>query len=149
PAWAEPPKKTMSPAESQELKDLEKVVERYEGAGGEHVGILRDLLEREYTGRLAGLERRYQQPLDGAEREARKRLGSTMAMLKDFLGKYADDKKYTPDAMFRLAGLYLDEAKYDWDEKEATAVASALADGGGAETKYVGPDFTPAIRLWR
>ena len=58
--------------------------------------------------------------------------------------------------MFRLADLYLDQAKYEWDEKEAAmamnpAPPPAPADDENFDTPlaYYGPDFTPSIDIWR
>src|SRR5262249_1649393 len=142
---------SLTPAESQELKDIEKLGERYESESGQHVELLRGILEREYKAKLSALDERYKKPIGEAEREARKRLASTMEMLKQFLAKYPSDRKWTPDAMFRLASLYLDDAKYEWDDKEAGAGAAAAANDTGleGEPKYVGPDFGPSIRIWR
>src|SRR5262249_622724 len=74
-------------------------------------------------------------------------------MLKQFLAKYPNDPKWTPDAMFRLADVYLDKAKLEWDEKQAALEKQAAPQPPPEEDtdkppQYVGPDFTPAIAIW-
>jgi len=148
-----PVSKPLTPDEQKVLEEVEGIADRYGAASGEHLGRMRDILRREYQGKLHILEDRYKKPIDDAEGEYRKHLLSTMEMLKQFLTKYPNDPKWTPDAMFRLADLYLDQAKYEWDEKEAqqaTAPAPPPADDSlDVAPQYVGPDFTPSLQIWR
>ena len=151
------PAKPLTPDETKVLEEVEAIADRYGDASGAHLGRMRTILRREYGDKLRLLADRYKKPIDDADGEYRKHLLSTMEMLKQFLAKYPNDPKWTPDAMFRLADLHLDQAKYDWDEKEAReATTPALPPApedqnalGDAVPQYVGPDFTPAIEIWR
>lgn len=150
PPVAKPP---LTPDELKALEEAERIADRYAAASGEHLGRMRDILRHEYSDKLRVLEDRYKKPIDDADIDYRKHLLSTMEALKQFLAKYPNDPKWTPDAMFRLADLYLDQAKFDWDEKEAqlaTAPAPPPSDADlNAPPQYVGPDFTPSIQIWR
>src|SRR5262249_44898314 len=103
--------------------------------------------------KLRILNDRYRKTLDQAEDEFKKKMVATEEMLKQFLAKYPNDPKWTPDAMFRLADVYLDRAKIEWDDKQLLAESQPAApppeENPDAPPQYVGPDFSPAIAIWR
>jgi hypothetical protein len=145
------PARPLTPEELQVLDEVEQIAERYKRESGAHAETMRAIIRREYGEKVRVLEERYDKGVDAAEKDYRKRLGSTMELLKAFLEKYPNDPRWTPDAMFRLADLYLDQAKHEWDEKEAAmAVAPpAPSEDLDAPVAYYGPDFTAAIDIWR
>jgi TolA-binding protein len=160
PAYAQqpPPKpvvppRELSPQEMEVLKEVERDAERYAGATDDHVEQMRGVLRREYQEKVRSAAERYHKAIDSAEKDYRARHLSAMAALQQFLVKYPDDPKWTPDAMFRLADLYLDKAKWEWDEKEAAASADAATPpppiDPDAPPQYVGPDYTPSLDIWR
>jgi tetratricopeptide (TPR) repeat protein len=149
---APPPPRTLSPAELQQLKDVEEVERRYEEATSEHLARLKGILRREYDNRLRQLDQRYAKAIEDTDKEYRRRHLTAMELLKQFLAKYPNDPKWTPDAMFRLADLYLDKAKWDYDDKLAAGGAdqsTALDENPDAPPKYAGPDYTASLDLWR
>ena len=122
PAAAQTEPRPLTPEEQQVLKEVEDVGKRYEGAAKAHQGTMRGILRKEYGDRMRLLQGRYDSGVGEAEKDYRKNATSTMELLKQFLAKYPNDPKWTPDAMFRLSDLYLDEAKYAWDEKNQKLV---------------------------
>ncbi len=112
----------LSPEELAELRDIEEnVLPRYAGAADKQERRMQAILLREYNRRLAQLNKRYASRLAAAEKEKKQRQLEAMALLEKFIKDHPSHPKYTPDAMYRLARLYLDEA-------EATAGADQNAD---------------------
>lgn len=141
------------------MAEVEDVAKRWENQGGEHLVRMKEILRREYDERVRKLNQKYASGLKVADEEFRKRHLDAIAQLKEFLAKYPDDPKWTPDAMFRLADLYLDEAKWEFD-KQQEAMAAAPADvppedefgddfDPDAEVPYLGPNYNPSVDLWR
>ena len=142
-----------SDARLQLLNEHEADALRYETLSVEHLARLRELLSREYTKRNRAINERHRKTCGLSNDDYRKRHTEGMALLEDFLVRYPDDAKWTPDVMFRLAELHTDEAgiKYDLavgqrpcsDLEEAAAAEPAEGDGPS------GPDYTKAIDLYR
>jgi cellulose synthase operon protein C len=143
-----------TPAELQELDELERDIDRYEKAGLEHQERIKQMLRREYDRRLTDLNDRYQKGIDSADKEFRRRHLDAIQMLKEFLAKYPNDPKWTPDAMFRLADLYLDQAKWEYDDKQAAGIGLDSVNPDeetdwDAPLANTGPDYSPSVDLWR
>lgn len=142
----------LTPDELKVLTHLEKIGARYGLAGEEHDRRQRTLLKREYDQRLSALERRYAKELESASKDYRQRHLDAMRELEAFLAKYPNDAKWTPDAMFRLAELYLDQAGMEWEENQLLAQASGVEpppQDPDVDPGYTGPDYARAINLWK
>jgi len=157
PAAAQTEPRPLTPEELKVLEEVEGVAKRYQAASAAHQETMRGILRKEYGDKVRLLQDRFDSGVGEAEKDYRKHASSTMELLKQFLVKYPNDAKWTPDAMFRLSDLYLDEAKYRWDEKEAAAAMSpepppepaAEDEDLDAAPKYYGPDFSPSVAIWR
>src|SRR5215475_4272026 len=155
PVWAQQsapakPPRPLTPQELEVLKEVERDAERYSGASDDHMEQMRGVLRREYREKIKVIGDRYQRAMDAADKNYRSRHMSALEALQKFLAKYPDDPKWTPDAMFRLADLYLDKAKWEWDDKEAAAGnVPPPAPDPEAPPQYVGPDYTPSLAMWR
>jgi hypothetical protein len=98
--------------------ELEGMMARYEQASVEQDTRMRALLLREYNRRLAQLNQRYAARLAGATDTKRKRQLEAIVLLEKFIKDHPTHELHTPDAMYRLAALYLDEAEMVADEAE-------------------------------
>jgi cellulose synthase operon protein C len=153
PAQAAGPRE-LTPQELEVLKDVEDVVGRYGQAEADHRAAMQDLLRREYERRLVDIGERYSKGIAASEKDFRARHQSAEELLLAFLAKYPNDPKWTPDAMFRLADLYLDQAKWEFDEKEALAQDTPTpnlpdADDFDAPPVYIGPAYDKSLGIWR
>ena len=57
---------------------------------------------------------KYQAQLDAEEKDEKSRRESAIKLFEDFLAKYHDDDRWTPDAMFRLAELYFEKSNDEY-----------------------------------
>ena len=98
--------------ELEELKDVEAEYDAFVQAADEHDARMRTIARREYDPRTAELEQRYAERIakteadrDQAPRRTRSRCSRSSC------SNHPDHEQFTPDAMFRLADLYLDQAE--------------------------------------
>src|SRR5690606_11688052 len=94
--------------------------------------------------RKAQLEKRYAEAIKKAEAEERKRHLEAIALLEKFIADYPDHPQFTPDAMFRLADLYLDEANHEFERAfDAQAESGDFTDDAAQRA-----DYSKALALW-
>jgi hypothetical protein len=117
---------TLSGEEREILKDVEVEYGRYLDAAEQHHARMRAILRREFDSRIADLEKRYAERIASAEHDRSLRHLKTIELLEKFIAEHPNHEEFTPDAMFRLADLYLDKAEDDLDN--AAADAEAIAD---------------------
>lgn len=111
-------KRPLSAEELQVLAEVEEDFKRYEAAAREHHERIRSMLRREFDTRARQLEERYAERIEKTEAEKRRRHFEAIALLEKFIKDHPDHQEFTPDAMFRLADLYLDEADYKLEQLE-------------------------------
>ncbi|RMH43316.1 MAG: hypothetical protein D6689_05545, partial [Deltaproteobacteria bacterium] len=119
-APAAPPPAESRPYTPEELAELDALAadfQSYREAAERHDARMRNILYREYKARLAKLEQKYAERTANTKNAYRQRHLEAIALLEEFLRKYPNHPKFTPDAMFRLADLYLDEAEYQYEQK--------------------------------
>jgi tetratricopeptide (TPR) repeat protein len=137
----------LSPQEKDALKDIEAEYERFLSAATQHDQRMRAIARREYDTRSAELQKRYGDRIAKAEAERGKRHGDAIALLEKFLKNHPSHEQFTPDAMFRLADLYIDQA----DEEVEARLAAQDAAGpvpGAPDAASITADYTKATALW-
>ncbi len=136
----------LSPREKEELKEIEAEYERFLAAANDHDTRLRMIARNEFEGRNAELARRYADRIAKTEAEQRKRHGDTIAVLEKFLQQHPSHDQFTPDAMFRLADLYIDVA----DDEVETRLAAAETSGQppAADAAPILADYAKSLALW-
>ncbi len=151
PASTAPLGRQLSPEETAVLEEIEKDFSRWETAAHAHGKRVRHILYREYEDRKLALQRRYGEKITAADAEQRKRRLDAIALLEKFIADYPSHPQFTPDAMFRLASLYLDKANDDFQQKfEAEALAQEGSDAPIEEgdDDSLRADYTKSIDLW-
>ncbi|HET7504986.1 MAG TPA: hypothetical protein VFK02_28375 [Kofleriaceae bacterium] len=140
----------LSPQEKEALKDVEAEYDRFHTAATQHDRRMRAIARREYDARTADLQKRYADRIAKAEAERGRRHADTIAQLERFLKLHPDHEQFTPDAMFRLADLYIDQA--DEEVEARLAAQEAAAAGPGAATApdaaAITADYSKATALW-
>jgi tetratricopeptide (TPR) repeat protein len=133
----------LDPKEAEELKAVEQDFDNFTKAADAHDRRLRDIAKREFDSRTAELEKRYADRIAKALLDQKKRHADTIAMLEKFLVDHPAHDTFTPDAMFRLADLYLDLA----DENVEQLLAAQEAN---PQPNQIAPiaDYGKSLDLW-
>lgn len=134
----------LSPQEKDQLKDIESEYERFTAAATEHDTRMRAIARREFDTRTNELQSKYADRIAKTEAQLSKKHGDTVAMLEKFLVNHPDHEQFTPDAMFRLADLYIDVAD---QEVEAQLVAQEQSGQPMPEGGIIA-DYTRSTTLW-
>lgn len=152
PAQPIPAQPEHTPEELEILAEIEQDMERWAQAANQHHRRMQSILSSEYKDRKGQLEARYATKIKNAEEQELERRLSAIALLEKFIQDYPDHQKFTPDAMFRLADLYMEQAEYDFeksfDEQEALA-ANADADVDAEDDELLATaDYSKPIAMW-
>lgn len=124
----------LTEAERSMLREVESEWLRYTGKAEEHHKRLREQLLRSFSEKTAELEARYASRIADALATKDERHRDIIAQLEKFIADHPDHKQFTPDAMYRLADLYLDVADDAVDYADPTTDPIA--------------DYTKSLDLW-
>ncbi|HEY5925111.1 MAG TPA: tetratricopeptide repeat protein [Kofleriaceae bacterium] len=137
----------LSPQELEELKAVEADYEDFLQAAKNHDARLRQIARHEYNSRTAELEKRYAERIANAESDQGKRLLVTKERLEKFLVDHPKHETFTPDARFRLADLYLDEADAEVDRRLAEA-DKMPPDPNRPDAAAIIADYSKSLEQW-
>jgi tetratricopeptide (TPR) repeat protein len=129
-----------SPNAGKELDQLQGEIGRFEEATKDFKGTLSHVVQQEYVEKRKQLMAKYQKQLDAEERDEKSRRDSAIKLFEDFLTRYRNDDRWTPDAMFRLAELYFEKSNDEY------LVATQAAQASGAQ---VTPDYNKTIDIYK
>jgi TolA-binding protein len=96
---------------ARELEDFLRAQERWAAEAAEYRQDVQLLIERKYEDKRAALSDSYEAQLRELEDDERLQRKDAIERFARFVERYPDEPRYTPDAMFRLAELYFEEAK--------------------------------------
>lgn len=148
---AGPAGRRFTKAEKDVLKEIEGDLKRYQRAAETHHDRIKDYLYGQYLDRKARLEKRYADQIRRTESQQRKRHLDAIALLEKFIRDYPSHPQFTPDAMFRLADLYLDEANWEFEKRfddMADGIAADPAAGDLGDDAAQRADYSKSISLW-
>ena len=139
---------SLSSADPRSLDEVMQDLKRFSEAVQEYRGTARLIIKRTYASKLKELNDKYEPQIEANEREAKDRRRDAIAMFEAFLQKYPNDKRWTPDAMFRLAELYYEKSAEDFleaDEAYKKAIDSPTPPTGQPPKV----DYTPTITIYK
>jgi tetratricopeptide (TPR) repeat protein len=125
--------------EIKELDSMQAEIGRFEDASKEYKGTVSHIVQREYIEKRKVLMERYKAQLEQEERDEKSRRSAAITLFENFLAKYRNDARWTPDAMFRLAELYFEKS----NDEYLTATAS---NSSGAP---ITPDYQKTIDIYK
>src|SRR6266545_3570789 len=145
-----PAGRPLTQAEKDVLKEIEGDLKRFQRAADTQQERIKDYLYGQYLDRKARLEKRYADQIARTEAQQRKRHLAAIALLERFIASYPNHAQFTPDAMFRLADLYLDEANWEFEKRfnEAADAADAATAGISMDDTQQRADYSRSIALW-
>ncbi|HSD87905.1 MAG TPA: tetratricopeptide repeat protein, partial [Kofleriaceae bacterium] len=141
------PEPQLSPEDLDQLKDIEGEYDQFLQAADDHDKRMRQVAHREYDARTAELERRYAERIAKTETDKADFHAKTIAKLEKFLQDHPHHEQFTPDAMFRLADLYLDEADEEVDKRLAAQEANPT-DPNAPDQAAIVADYSKSLNLW-
>ena len=115
---AAPTPAALQGADQRTLDEMIRDMQHFSDAVQEYKGTARLIVKRTYSERLRNLNEKYEPQIQANEHEAKDRRRDAIAMFEAFLQKYPNDKRWTPDAMFRLAELYYEKSAEDFLEAD-------------------------------
>lgn len=134
-----------------EVQAFEAEVERFAAEHAEFKADADRLLKHQYERRQREVKGRYTQVVKDLAEEERKRRGEAILRFEEFVKRYPDNPRYTPDAMFRLAELHFEKsndtyllALEQFDKDIAAFDAGKLQD----EPQEPKQDYTRTIELF-
>lgn len=129
-----------NPDGAKELDGMQNDIARFEEANKDYRGTLAHVVQQEYITKRKQLMAKYQTQLDFEEKDEKQRRESAIKLFEDFLTRYRNDDRWTPDAMFRLAELYFEKS----NDEYLTATTAAQASGA-----QITPDYSKTISLYK
>ncbi len=145
PIPAMPPTIQLSPEEKAQLKDVEAEYEKFTAAAVEHDTRMRTIARHEFDARTAELTKKYTDRIAKIESGRGKLHSDTIAKLEQFLKDHPAHEQFTPDAMFRLADLYIDLSEEEFEARMIEQEKSGKpADSDAAQIV----DYSRSLALW-
>ena len=96
--------------EMKALTELSKDLERFKNAAGDYRTTVNNIVKRAYEFRRKKLIGGFDKKIRKEETEERTRRIAAITLFEDFLRRYPNDKRWTPDVIFRLAELYFEKS---------------------------------------
>ena len=142
-----------TPAEQAEIEALKDDVTRFEDAAGAYRATVDRLVKGAYEDRRKQVLEQYSDKIIKGEEQERTRRIAAITLFEDFLQRYPNDRRWTPDVIFRLAELYF-EKSHDEYLLAPGALREAAAAGRRAEAGRACPhrpeqDYSRTIALHR
>ncbi|MBW2404497.1 MAG: tetratricopeptide repeat protein, partial [Deltaproteobacteria bacterium] len=132
------------------LRQLEEEVDRFTETGEAFRSTVTSLVRRQYLQQRRARDRWYGERLETEERAFREAREDSIRVFEDFIRRYPNHAKYTPDAMFRLGELYFERSAFAfqtlYDDAQAARDAGDLTAEDNLPTS---PDFTATVALYK
>jgi tetratricopeptide (TPR) repeat protein len=142
------PSSSAPPVDPRILDELTKDVQHFADMVSEYRGTAREVMKRAFHDRVREVNAKYEPQIAMNEREAKERRMDAIAMFEAFLQRYPNDKRWTPDAMFRLAELYYEKSAEEYLDADE-AYKKAIEGPNPPDTPPPRVDYTPTITLYR
>ncbi len=130
------------------LEEMAQDVARFAEAVKGYRAAANNIIKRGYADKIKSIKGKYDPLITLNEKEERERRLDAIAMFEAFLRKYPSDKRWTPDAMFRLAELY-----YEKSSDEFLATSEEFQKALDSPTPPVGQppkaDYLPTVNLYK
>lgn len=89
---------------------FEEAADRYVEQGRQYRDDILSVMEREIQRRRQGINSAYEQEADQVDDLLRQRRADAIEAFETFVGRYPNQRRYTPEVLFRLAELYYEDA---------------------------------------
>jgi len=135
-------------ADPRTLDELVQDLQRFSDAVSEYRGTARTIIKTTLRKRTREIGEKYDPQIEQNDKEAKDRRRDAIALFEAFLQKYPNDKRWTPDAMFRLAELYYEKSAEEFLDADE-AYKKLLDSPNPPTTPPPKVDYTPTITLYK
>jgi len=150
------PRRARDDTETKGLDELETLLGRYRNAHRSMAHTIAELLVIENVRGQAAIEQESERAIQATRFAARQQRTAAIARFRDFLRQHPGDARWTPEIMFRLAELHVEESTERLTEAE-DAFQKALEiyairleqDPNAPAPESPTPDHATAIELYR
>jgi len=136
------------PVDARALDEMTRDVQRFADAVKDYRSTARMIVKRAYSEKTKAINAKYDPQIALNDREARDRRRDAIAMFEAFLRRYPNDKRWTPDVMFRLAELYYEKSAEEFLDADE-AYKKAIDSPNPPTTPPPRVDYTPTIALYK
>ncbi|WP_257454266.1 tetratricopeptide repeat protein [Archangium lipolyticum] len=139
-----------TPEQEKLLEELSEAVQRYEEESRAFRQEVQQLIERKYQQKRDQVSKSYEKAISELETQQRQDRQEAIARFEEFLRRYPDEPRYTPDVMFRLAELYFERTSDTQmlAQRQQTELLNSLPEGAEPPPEPKA-DFSPSIDLYR
>jgi TolA-binding protein len=139
---------TPPPQDPKLLDEMAQDLARFAEAVRGYRSAANSVIKRAFVEKMRAISAKYEPLITLNEKEERERRMDAIARLEAFLHKYPHDKRWTPDAMFRLAELYY-EKSFDEFLTAQEAYQKALDSPNPPTTPAPKADYTNTVALYK
>jgi cellulose synthase operon protein C len=136
------------PIDAKALDEMTRDVQHFSDMVQDYRSTARMIVKRAYSDKAKQINAKYDPQIAANDREAKERRMSAIAMFENFLHQYPNDKRWTPDAMFRLAELYYEKSAEEFLDADE-AYKKAIDSPNPPTTPPPRVDYTPTIALYK
>jgi TolA-binding protein len=141
-----------TPEQEALLQEVSRALKTYEEESREFHREVQQLVEFKYEQKRRALASSYETAIRDLEVRERKERIEAIARFEEFLRRYPDEARFTPDVMFRLAELYYERSADEHNQAEneyKERLASLDSAPEGEMPPEPTPDFSDSIALYR
>ena len=143
----------LSAEDYRELEQMEKAISDFEAASRDYRGTVSHIVKQEYDRKRRELLARYDGQIRKNEVEEKNRRNDAIVLFERWLKKYPNDRRWTPDVIFRLAELYFERSNEEYlaavDTAQKAAEAAQKAGKESTMSAPVTPDYSRTIALYK
>ncbi len=136
------------PIDARALDEMTRDVQHFADMVQDYRSTARMIVKRAYSDKAKQINAKYDPQIASNDREAKERRMQAIAMFENFLHQYPNDKRWTPDAMFRLAELYYEKSAEEFLDADE-AYKKAIDSPNPPTTPPPRVDYTPTIALYK
>ena len=114
PAMAPSLMEDATPEERAAIEAYQSAFSRYSAESEDYQSTVDAIVQSKYRQKVAEIQQVYTGQIDQLTATERGSRVETIAAFEQFIARYPQNEKYTPDAMFRLADLYFEKANDDY-----------------------------------
>lgn len=136
-------------------KDVAAAVKRFTKRASEFQSDIAGTVEENFEHRDKVIDRKYEAELARFEKQEMSVILSAIEKFESFVKRFPKEKQYTPDAMFRLAELYYQKARQEFNQNREQRIAEYekqldMFDEGliDDEPKAPHPDFFYSLKYY-